>query len=338
MSEMDILQAEKIGEKIGSNGNGKKFDPYTVITNRIVEYFESGRFENWVALWSRTGTPRNASTGRRYNGMNILLLTIRMEEENWTNPLFLTFNQIRALSKKFEHLIVNKEGRTVYPASLKKGSKGESVCFWKRIAIHNREEDEEKTIPLLRLYTVFNVEQLDLHSDVRAYLARHNTSLVFKNDGKRNKAIEKFLKNIGSQVKHGGEVADWSPQNDQIRMPKPETFKDMDAYYSTRFHEEVHRTGHKSRLDRDLTKRFDVDSYAFEELVAELGSSFLCSDFSIHANGWKNQAEYVRVWTTRMRADKHAIFKAASLSNAAVDYLWKLQPEDLRNEEREEDE
>jgi antirestriction protein ArdC len=216
---------------------------------------------------------------------------------------------------------------------VKKGTKGEQVCFWKRIEVKDDEaKDGKKTIPLLRLYTVFNIAQLEMKPEVREYLERHATPLVEQdNDGKEIEEVETFLNTIGSKVAHGGERAYYTPATDSIGMPHAYTFATMHTYYATRFHEEVHKTGHESRLDRDLKNRFGSDAYAFEELVAELGASFLCADFGIYQSEWRHHAEYVRVWVTRMREDKHAIFKAASLSNQAVNHLWEMQPEDLRN-------
>jgi antirestriction protein ArdC len=84
-------------------------------------------------------------------------------------------------------------------------------------------------------------------------------------------------------------------------------------------------------LNRDLKNRFGSEAYAFEELVAEFTASFLCADFNIYQESWRHHAEYVRTWVSRMKEDKRAIFKAASLANQAVNYLWEKQPEDLRN-------
>ena len=341
MTETDILAAEGLDRKRKRKKNGKKekFDPYQVVTDKIVDYFESGKFEKMPQLWARLGSPRNAFTGRGYNGINVLLLMIRADEEGWTNPLFLTFNQVKKVSEKFEHLneteTVDGKERTVYPAFVKKGTKGEAVCFWKRIKVKDDEAPGgERTIPLLRLYTVFNVDQIESKPEVREYLERHKDVVMqYDNDGIRNEAIDLFLSHIGSKVSHRGNQAayDWSADN--LRMPKINTFATMDAYYAVRFHEEVHRTGHESRLARDLKNRFGSDAYAFEELVAELGAAFLCADFSIHQEHWRHHAEYVRIWTKRMREDSKSIFKAASLANAAVNYLWEMQPKDLRNAE-----
>jgi antirestriction protein ArdC len=317
-----------------------KFDPYQLVTDKIIAYMESGKFENLPALWTKTGNSRNAFTGRAYSGINVLLLMIRMDEEGWDKPLFLTFNQVKAVAKKFEKLnkteMVDGKERTIYPAYVKKGTKGEQVCFWKRIEVKDDESpDEKKIIPILRLYTVFNVNQLEMKSEVREYLERHATLVAkYEIDGKEIGKVETFLSTIGSDVQHGGERAYYSPATDKIGMPHADTFASMVAYYATRFHEEVHKTGHEARLDRDLKNRFGSDAYAFEELVAELGAAFLCADFSINQTEWRHHAEYIRIWVKRMREDKHAIFKSASLANAAVNHLWEMQPEDLRNKDQ----
>jgi antirestriction protein ArdC len=319
MSETDILDAENIDNK--KNG---KFDPYQAVTDKIINYFESGNFESLPTLWAGGGRPRNAHTGRTYNGINILLLKIRMDEEEWKHPLFLTFNQVKAINKleRFKNLVDENK----YPAFVKKGSKGEQVCFWKRIKIKDN-DGEEKTIPLLRLYTVFNIDQIEAKPEIREYLYRHaQTTATYENDKERNKSIDSFVKNVGISIRHHGKLAAYNWKTDKIKMPAIKSFISMDAYYATLLHEHVHATGHETRLDRDLKNRFGSDAYAFEELVAELGAAFLCADFSIFQDKWRHHAEYVRVWTNRMREDKHAIFRASSDAAKATTYLWEQQP------------
>jgi len=287
----------------------KKFDAYEHVTERIVEYFESSEKPDWKAPWQGLDLPRNADTGRLYNGINVLLLWIRMQIEGWENSLFLTFNQVKKVGEKFPDDTCH----------VSKGSKSEKICYWKRIESEDKETGEKKFFPMLKLYNVYNVEQIECSEQVREYLERRASSFTFEDEREAIDACEEFLANLGSMVYHKGTKAYYFPKADTIHMPKLERFVSSEAYYSTRFHEEGHRTGHESRCNRDLKNRFGDDAYAFEEMVAEIASAFLCARFNFASE--LQHPEYVTHWCRRAREDKHAIFKAASLAKKAVEWM-----------------
>jgi antirestriction protein ArdC len=106
-----------------------------------------------------------------------------------------------------------------------------------------------------------------------------------------------------------------------------EAFRDAESYYATLAHECTHWTRHPSRLDRDFgRKRFGDEGYAMEELVAELGSAFLCADLSLTPEVREDHAAYIAGWLKVLKDDKRAIFTAASHAQRAVNYLNGLQP------------
>jgi len=293
----------------------KKFDPYEHVTNRIIEYFESSDDVEWQAPWQGLNVPHNAHSGRGYNGVNVLLLWIRMQEEGWENALFLTFKQLKQVADKFPEQQCN----------IRKGSKSESVCFWKRIESNDKETGEKKIIPLLRLYRVFNIDQVEASDEVRKELMKHAGAFEFEDERERDEELEAFLAHLGSKVLHRGNKAAYFPKSDKIHMPKIDKFKSSESYYSIRFHEEAHRTGHESRLNRKLENRFGSDAYAFEELVAEMSSAFLCARFGF--NSTLQHPEYVKHWTKRMGEDKYAIFKSSSLAKDVLDWMDEQQLE-----------
>jgi antirestriction protein ArdC len=116
-------------------------------------------------------------------------------------------------------------------------------------------------------------------------------------------------------------TAYYSPTEDYIQLPPFESFKSADGYYATRAHESTHWTGAPHRLNRDLKSRFDEAAYAAEELVAELGAAFLCADFGISNEPRPDHAAYLAHWLEILRADKRALFTAASKAQAAADWL-----------------
>jgi antirestriction protein ArdC len=127
-----------------------------------------------------------------------------------------------------------------------------------------------------------------------------------------------FFAASGAQIINSGRNPCYIPALDQIHMPKLAAFETAAGYYATLAHELVHWTGHKSRLDRftDTAKT----SYAFEELVAELGACFLLPGMGI-APDTANSAAYVQSWLRALRNDKKFIFQAASAAQKAVDFL-----------------
>jgi antirestriction protein ArdC len=132
-------------------------------------------------------------------------------------------------------------------------------------------------------------------------------------------------------VKHGGERAFYRPADDIIQMPERERFlgtetsTPTEAYYGTLLHELTHWTGAKKRCDREFGKRFGDQAYAMEELVAELGAAFLCADLGISVTPRQDHAAYIDNWLSVLKADKKAIFTAASKAAQASDYLAGLQ-------------
>ncbi len=135
----------------------------------------------------------------------------------------------------------------------------------------------------------------------------------------RDAACDRFVTDTGAEIAHGGSVACYRRGPDDIRLPHPKAFRDMGAYYSTAFHELTHWSGHKSRCDRDLSGRFGADAYAAEELVAELGSAFLCQRLSV--DGTLQHPEYVGNWLEVLRIDKRAIFTASSKARTACEFM-----------------
>ena len=174
-------------------------------------------------------------------------------------------------------------------------------------------EEDQRKIPFLKWRDVFNVEQT-------ANLPASLTSLPEpKPLSEAIEEVEVFLRTIGANVVHGGERAAYSPHLDRIVLPEPGAFTSAPDYYATSLHEHTHWAGHKSRLNRDLSGRFGDDSYAAEELVAELGAAYLSATLSIP--GKLQHAEYIGNWIMLLQHDSRAIFTAASKGAEAARYL-----------------
>ena len=268
---------------------------YERITERIVGLLEQGTVP-WHKPWNvTTGLPRNLVTQKPYRGINpFLLLSMGFESPNW-----LTFRQAIQL------------GGTV-----KKGEKACPVMFWKPMELTDTESGEVEKIPLLRLYHVFNVCQCEGLKNVPDpdevnFVATEAAEIVAKMPEPPN-------------IKHGKSHAYYSPIHDLVGMPEPKRFDSEDAYHATLFHELVHATGHEKRLKRQsITERngFGSDPYCKEELIAELGSAFLCGQAGIVERSIDNSAAYLEGWLKQLKQDRTLIVYAAAQAQKAADFI-----------------
>ncbi len=172
---------------------------------------------------------------------------------------------------------------------------------------------------MARDYWIFNAEQVDGFRKVEeAPLSR----------AERFEQAEEFFKTLGVNPQPGGNSAAYCKETDTVLMPAFEAFKEPLLYYSVLSHETTHWTGASHRLNRDLSGRFHTDSYAMEELVAELGAAFLCSELGLPTDPRQHHAPYISNWLKVLKNDKRAIFTAAAKAQEAVDWMT----EELKSE------
>lgn len=285
-------------------GGVVKRDLYTEVSSRIIAELERGAAP-WVKPWSATAgqnIPQNAMTSRPYSGCNVVLLWLA-HSRGWAAPRFLTYKQATEIG-----------------GNVRKGEHGTKVYFVKQLQIKDDDGDEADTrlIPMLREYTVFNVEQCENLPDS----VKTGKPMRVRNPDARDTLAEQFLHSTGADIREGHGEAYYVPSRDFISMPPFEAFKGADHFYNVIFHELTHWTGHKSRLDRDLAKRFGSHGYAAEELIAELGAAFLCAEFGF--DGDVRNAGYIATWIDLLKADKRAFFTACNRASKAADYLRGL--------------
>jgi antirestriction protein ArdC len=280
-------------------------DLYTEVSARIIAELEAGALP-WVKPWSATpgqNTPCNAISNRPYSGCNVILLWLA-RGRGWPTPRFLTFKQAQEAG-----------------GSVRKGEHGTKVIFVKQLIVRDKNgegEEDQKTIPMLREYTVFNVAQCDGLPDRIV----NGKPVRVRNPDIRDELADSFLAATKADIREGAGEAYYVPGHDFISMPAFAAFKGADHFYNVAFHELTHWTGHKSRLDRDLRGRFDRQAYAAEELIAELGSAFLAAEFGF--DGDVRHAGYIQTWISLLKSDKRAFFTACSKAQAAADYLRGL--------------
>lgn len=288
------------------NTEAGKRDLYQHVTDKIVAAIESGEAGKWEMPWHKASVgntrgmftcPENVS-GRPYRGINVWLLLAEKLANDFSSDVWGTYKAWAATG-----------------AHVKSGSKATLIIFWKRLVILERDETGEekpKTIMMARGYNVFNSDQ------VEGWKPKAKPQLPIEN---RIANAEAFFAAIPADVQHGGNRACYIPAIDRIQLPEFAQFKSAEAYYATRGHETTHWTGHASRCNREFAKRFGSDAYAFEELVAELGSAYLASHLGIANDPRPDHAAYLAHWLRVMKEDKRAIFTAASKAQNAVDFI-----------------
>lgn len=287
-----------------------KINAYEIVTTQIIAAIEAGAGK-FQMPWHRSqseGLPTNAATGNAYRGINIFNLWVGALAGGFSSSTWASYKQWQAKG-----------------AQVRKGEKGTQIVFFKPLEV-SREQDGETvkdTIPLIRLSTVFNAEQVDGYEE--------QTTPV-QDLTERLSAADAFVQATGADIRHGGGQAFYQPGGDYIAMPKREAFTGTDtsnateAYYSTLLHELTHWTGHKSRLARlELKNRFGSEGYAFEELVAELGAAFACQSLGITTVPREDHAAYIQSWLKALKGDSKAVFKAAAEAQKALDFLQGLQ-------------
>ena len=291
----------------------KRFNAAHEVYERIVFALKSG-VAPWKKPWVDGAAPMNVVTKRSYNGFNCFSLNLVCIERGYSTGRFLTFEQCKRLG-----------GR------VKKGEKAEWVVW--RDLMHPAKKDDDGAVLrdgagvvvrdmdqimfVDRHYAVFNIEQCDgLPSD---YFA------VSQAEVQPIESAEKIVREYrnGPSLLHGGDEAYYSPTKDIVCLPPMSQFKNAESYYGTLFHELVHSTGQKTRLDRDMNGVFGTPSYAFEELIAEIGSSVLCNDCGVCPD-LGNAAAYCDSWLKCFvdgTIKKKQMLSAFSKAWAAVKYM-----------------
>lgn len=287
-------------------------DVYSRVTDRIITDLEKG-VRTWMKPWSGEHAAGRISRPLRHNGipyrgMNILLLWGEAMEKGYAAPIWMTFKQAVELK-----------------AHVRKGERSALVVYANSVTRTETDEksgeDVERSIPFMKGYAVFNVEQIE--GLPAHFYAKPENPLPLS---ERIESADHFMTATGASISHGGNSAFYAPGHDRIQMPPFEAFRDKESYYATALHELTHWTKAKHRLDRSFeAKRFGDQGYAREELVAELGAAFLCADLGITPEIREDHAAYLGHWLAVLKEDKRAIFSAAAHAQRAADYLQGLQ-------------
>lgn len=277
---------------------------YEVITQRIIESLERGIIpwrKEWKARASGSPFPHNFATGKTYRGINFFsLLCTPYSSASW-----MTYKQAAAMG-----------------GQVRRGEKGSPVVFWKfergRTVKNTTTGEEREAGPMLRQYTVFNVEQIDglqpeLPLDAPAFDPIASAEAI----------VSAYMASDSHPtLGHGGDRAFYIPTRDHVQVPHAGAFVSPAAYYSTLFHEFAHSTGHEKRLDRKMTGGYGSRDYSDEELVAEFAASFLSAEACVANDDLlENSAAYIGGWLEKFKGDSRVAVYAAQRAQKAADFI-----------------
>lgn len=286
----------------------KKFDLYEIVTTQIVSALEKAEADGTSLPWSSGYTGVNlmpiSGSGRPYRGINIPILWLTALEKGYTGHHWLTFKKINELG-----------------GHVKNGEHSTIVVFWNP-SVKIDENGNEKKQFFLRYYKVFNVDQTE-NLPSKYYASQ---DVLQTNPDGRIELLDNVFSKIDIKVEHSAGIEPgYVPSLDFIQMPNFGQYQSAESYYATRIHEYVHATGAKKRLGREnaFGNRFGDKAYAFEELVAELGSAFFSAHIGLTGEASQNNIAYLQDWIQVLREDKRSIFTAASKAQQACDWLLK---------------
>jgi antirestriction protein ArdC len=298
-------------ENPGHRPNRTPRDHYQEVTDRIIAALEEGT-PPWRRPWDpdKAGgpaMPRNATTGQRYRGINVLTLGMSVLAFTSGDPRWATYKQ------------AEDRGWQV-----RKGERGTTGFFFKRLELRDGEkpddEDSVKRILLLRTFSLFHASQIDGIPDFIP-------PTIEEAPWSAPEAAEIIRANSGAVIRFGGERAFYSPATDHIQMPPEGAFATASGFCGTLIHEMSHWTGAEARLNRDLRNRFGSHDYAREELRAEIGQMMVCAELGIADCDFSNNAAYVASWLEKLRSDRKEIFRAAADAQRIADYLLAYHPD-----------
>jgi antirestriction protein ArdC len=284
---------------------------YQEITDKIIAELEAGRVP-WAQPWRTAAAnaplamPKNASTDRRYSGVNILILWGAVIERGFSGQSWVTFRQALGLG-----------------GNVRKGERGTTVVYADRFVPEDERRraaeagEDAQAISFLKRFTVFNTDQCDGLPEGVAKAAPPPPPGMIEPEA------ESLIAATAADFRIGGARAFYSPSGDFVQVPPPQAYFEPINWHRTAFHELGHWTGHASRLERDHSGSFGSKSYAREELVAEMAGAFVCASLGIVPT--VRHADYIGSWLEVLREDNRAIVRAASAASKAADHIVGFQ-------------
>lgn len=294
------------------------------VTKQVIEALERGGTPPWRRPWrlgANGGAPANVQSRRPYRGLNPLLLALHAERYGLSSRWYGTFHQWRALGGRVKPR----------PVDVREGEWGCRIVYWSPVTKPARDDEEPDRFFVLRLYTVFSLDQVD--GDRLDHLRAGQGDIpdpLTADYQPAEMALEAAIGGMGVSLRYGGGRAFYSPSQDSITLPPKASFESLNEFYATAFHECVHATEHPERLD--WSRKDKDNAYALGELIAELGGVFVCRELDVPASDdLSNHTAYLANWLAAMKSDPKFIFMASAQASKAASYLlgFSRKPEDV---------
>ena len=294
------------------------------LVDQVLANLEKGNLF-WTQGWVAAGAPESAVTGKKYRGINNLYLSLVAMAENYGDNRWATFRQMEEKGWTFKK---DEEGHTL--------GKGKSVSVeyyemrdketkrrFDRSVLDGMTFDEQREYMdknvywLRKFYRVFNCSLMD------GVPAKEMPMIDVNDRIEKAEAILDYWNANESKIVYGGSQAFYRPSTDEVHLPEREKFKSTQSFYDTAFHEIGHSTGHESRLNRDLSGGFGSQSYAMEELRAEIASIFMAQDLGIEPSEdrLQNNAAYIQSWKDEIKENPNALFTAIADADKIARYV-----------------
>lgn len=271
-----------------------KKDIYAEITDRLISEIEAGQIP-WHRPWFGCGDAWSRSSGKPYQGINAFL----------PPGEYATFHQIAQAGGK-----------------VKKGAKSYTVVFKSTVLIDDPEaEDSKRRVFTQKYFNVFRIgDQTENIEPTKKFEPSHDCAPI--------EAAEKIITaytDAPTIAPQPSDKAYYTESADKVVLPELKQFTKKEEYYSTLFHELIHSTGAKKRLNRDSLRNYHSGinpTRPQEELIAELGAALLCGECGINSKGSeKNSAAYLQSWLAALKNDKKYIFTALAAARKAIDHI-----------------
>lgn len=286
------------------------------LSQRFVEALNMGELP-WHSCWQQA-VPQNAVTGRKYHGLNALWLSYLAEKQGWTDPRWATYKQ--ASEKGWQVRKGEKASYVEYWAYYDKEKK--KLLSWPDARQIFREDPayaEKNLLLSSRVFAVFNGAQID---GIPEILQSRGTDI-----GAIRRQRDTLIANMGIGYREQGQSAYYSLGSDTVTLPLEASFDSTYGYMATFLHECGHASGHPDRLNRDLTGGFGSESYAKEELRAEIASAFTAQALGLTVSEKDRELEtrqhmaYIQNWAQAIQDAPEELFRAMKDAEKISDYL-----------------
>ena len=305
-------------------GQRQKVPYYKQVADMFIEKMEQGTAP-WQKPWKpgQEQMPYNPTTGKPYRGINTM--TLMMSEKTDIDPRWMTYRQAQAAG-----------------AQVQAGEKGMPIQFWQfheqvtktdengKPVLDENGKEVKQTVelerPRVHWSTVFNATQIDGLPPLEQRPEKPEWELVER--------AEKVLQDSGAEIHHTeSNRAFYRPSSDSIHMPLKSQFPEAIGYYHTALHELGHWTGHESRLNRDLSGPFGSESYAREELRAEMASVMIGAEVGIGSTPREENAAYTKSWIKALKDDPKELYRAAADAERIMRYATKTLTQERTEEQ-----